>query len=581
MVTMPNSRTRLNHFKTAGRIWRPAAGLLLGATILAIVVLAYTPPVSRDALTHHLALPKLYLEKGALIEMPDRVFSYYPMNLDLLYMLPLYLGNDILAKYIHFFFALTTALIIFRYLKGKIGSGFGLFGVLLFLTTPVVIKLSTTVYVDLGLAFFSTAALLSLLRWRTQHFRTRHLVYASIWCGLALGTKYHGLVVFFILTNLVLLYFFGGTRPAAVRPVRVLKNLIMFTGIALIIFSPWMIRNVVWKSNPVYPLFNSAIQSIVGQKADTAKTEVSADSQVRDGKGKKGGGRLNHFAYRDLAFKESGLEIALIPLRIFFQGQDNNPKYFDGALNPLILLLSLFAFAGISRGVAPEGPQADRYSLLFFAALFILIIFLAVDMRIRYILPAIPPLTILATFGLRNLVTLAASLRGRGRQYSVLGLICLVVAGFMTQNYRYLSDQFHSVQPLNYISGRMERYDYIAQFRPAIDIHRFAAEHLPGDARILGIYLGDRSYYSEREIVFGEATFTRIARQALDEGHLARQLSSQGFTHLLVRYDLLDIWLQNNFTDPERERVRLFFIKFAPSLFTGRGYGLHGLNAGR
>ena len=85
-------------------------GPALWAGIIGLVVLmgamAAVPPVSRDALTHHLAVPKLYLHYGGMVEIPAIVFSYYPMNLDLLYLLPLYFGNDILPKFIHFTFAL-------------------------------------------------------------------------------------------------------------------------------------------------------------------------------------------------------------------------------------------------------------------------------------------------------------------------------------------------------------------------------------------------------------------------------------------------------------------------------------------
>ena len=84
--------------------------VLLLTVIAAIVILSAVPPVSRDALTHHLAVPKLYLEQGAIYEIPSVKFSYYPMNLDLLYLVPLYFGNDIIPKYVHFMFALQTSL---------------------------------------------------------------------------------------------------------------------------------------------------------------------------------------------------------------------------------------------------------------------------------------------------------------------------------------------------------------------------------------------------------------------------------------------------------------------------------------
>ena len=89
-----------------------------------IVLLASVPPVSRDALTHHLAVPKLWVEAGGIYERADIPFSYYPQLLDILYMAPVALGHDIAAKYLHFTFALLTALIIFLF----VGAGSGLPG---------------------------------------------------------------------------------------------------------------------------------------------------------------------------------------------------------------------------------------------------------------------------------------------------------------------------------------------------------------------------------------------------------------------------------------------------------------------
>ena len=93
---------------------------VLAVLIMAIIILSLVPPVSKDALVHHLAVPKLYLKHGGMYEIPFMPFSYYPMNLDLLYMIPLYFGNDIAPKFIHFIFALLTAGLVFFYLRKRI-----------------------------------------------------------------------------------------------------------------------------------------------------------------------------------------------------------------------------------------------------------------------------------------------------------------------------------------------------------------------------------------------------------------------------------------------------------------------------
>ena len=122
--------------------------------ILLVSILASVPPVSRDALTHHLYIPKLYLKHGGVYEIPGLEFSYYPMNLDLLYLIPLYFKNDIAPKFIHFSFALATAVLIYRFLIRRINRSYALLGALFFLSIPVIVRLSSTVYVDLGLIFF-------------------------------------------------------------------------------------------------------------------------------------------------------------------------------------------------------------------------------------------------------------------------------------------------------------------------------------------------------------------------------------------------------------------------------------------
>ena len=192
----------------------PCSGILNGILLLTllsivgvIILLASVPPVSRDALVHHLAVPKIYLQGGGMVEIPSMVFSYYPMNLDLLFLIPLSFNNDIIPKYIHFLFALFTAGLIYKYLKDQLSTLWGLVGALFFVTIPVIVKLSVTVYVDLGLIFFSWANLYFILRWEETNFKFRYLLFAAACCGLALGTKYNALMLLFFMASCIPLWY--------------------------------------------------------------------------------------------------------------------------------------------------------------------------------------------------------------------------------------------------------------------------------------------------------------------------------------------------------------------------------------
>ena len=314
-------------------------GLILSLVVLvcAVCVLAWVPPVSRDALTHHLAVPKLYLQNGGMVELPAIGFSYFPMNLDLLYLIPLYFGNDILPKFIHFAFGLLTAGIIFKYLKKRLNTNYGLLGALVFLSIPVILKLSITVYVDLGLVFFTTAALIYLFKWNEAPSVKRYLIISAVFCGLALGTKYNGLVALALLTLFVPFMYLKSNDATGQSQLKALGWMTVYFVVALIVFSPWMIRNLIWTGNPVFPLYRNVFQTdqAVASKVLSDDLQAEIDKRTED---------WNHFAVRHIIYKESWSEIALIPIRIFFQGKDNDPKYFDGKLNPFLLILPVFAF---------------------------------------------------------------------------------------------------------------------------------------------------------------------------------------------------------------------------------------------
>ena len=248
--------------------------ILISVLIGTIVLLSWVPPVSRDALTHHLAVPKLYLQNGGIYEIPSIGFSYYPMNLDLLYIIPLYFGSDIAPKFIHFIFALLTAWLIYGYLVKRLGVVWALLGALFFLSVPIIVKLSITVYVDLGLVFFSTASILVLLKWIDNRFQLKYLILSAACCGLALGTKYNGLLVLFILTVLIPFIFISNSKKTLNKKkpankeesIRIQFKAVgfgaIFCAVALLVFSPWMIRNYIWKYNPVYPLYDSFFQNL-------------------------------------------------------------------------------------------------------------------------------------------------------------------------------------------------------------------------------------------------------------------------------------------------------------------------------
>ncbi|MBW2623351.1 MAG: glycosyltransferase family 39 protein, partial [Deltaproteobacteria bacterium] len=294
MGLMSNEQAGSNLFPS-----RPLS-LLLAASLLAVIafvlLIDLLPPMGRDSLIHHLAIPKLWLQAGAMVEIPWSRFSYYPMNLELLYLIPLALDADWAARLIHHAFGLLSGWLIFQYVRPRLGFNWGLLASLLFVSTPMVMRLSSSAYVDLGLVFFITASWMCLVRW-AETGKILYFILSGISLGLALGTKYNALIapVLFIPSVMII------RSRAGDRTGRCILWGLLFTALFLLPFAPWLIKNYLWTGNPIYPLYNRV---------------WGLDSLAPPGFESVG-----LFNQRRYLYGESFLEILLVPLRVFLQGK--------------------------------------------------------------------------------------------------------------------------------------------------------------------------------------------------------------------------------------------------------------------
>jgi hypothetical protein len=141
-------------------------------------------------------------------------------------------------------------------------------------------------------------------------------------------------------------------------------------------------------------------------------------------------------------------------------------------------------------------------------------------------------------------------------------------------NTGYLFQQYRIVNPLSFIQGRISRDDYIENYRPEYAAIQFANKRLAEDAKILGLFLGSRVYYSDREMIFDFKLFKNSVHQAVSEKHLTQILKENGITHLMVRYDLFNSWSKSQFNGREKSIIEELFFNQVSHLFSKAGYGL-------
>jgi len=454
--------------------------------------------------------------------------------------------------------------------RRRIGTAWAALAGLLFLTVPLIAKLSVTVYVDLGLIFFTTAALFSTVIWLDDTTRLRWLVIAAVCSGLALGTKYNAIVSFVVLGLLLPFFYLRGRRGTHAEQVNAVKYGVVFAGISLLVFAPWLVRNAWLTGDPVYPLaqglFRQTLSSTVApaQATDAMQHAVAVIRQPPQ----PGNAPLGPLLTRKLVYDESLPYMLTIPLRIFFQGEDDDPRYFDGRLNPMLLLLPLILLALARRS---NFRYREIPLFAYFSLLVILLVFLTKDMRVRWIATVIPPLVVLATYGLCLLHRRLAQAPVGGRRAAAIS--GLLIGAYLLPNLVYALALYEKIDPLPYVAGRIDYAGYAQKHRPEYAAIALANAVVPADRYVLGLYLGNRRYYFSGNAIVVNEVFTDIATDAGSGDAIARRLLDLGYTHLVVRDDLFRLWLAS--TDPAvQARVQEFALERLRQLELEEGFGL-------
>ena len=528
-------------------------------------ILNLTPPISRDALIHHLAVPKLWLKHGGIYEIPWANYAYYPMNIDILYALCLYFKNDIAPKIIHLVFGMGTGLLIYFYLKTKYGRNWGLLGMGIFITTPIVIWLSTTAYVDLGMTFFITSSVMAFIKWRDSEYKNiKWFLLSGLAMGMAVGSKYNALIAAFILDMLLMLSVVQDKH----KQTAALWYGILFFVIAAFTASPWYLKNYLQTGNPFYPLFGGFFKSLHHHPA----LEASGRHAIEKTR------QIGFFKMREVMYGESFWETLLIPIRIFFQGKDNSYQYFQGVLNPILIIFSPFI-------LFKRRYRKDQIVFVVFTVFFIAMVFFLTAKQVRYILPVLPFLAIIAVMGIKDLLDMMterpffSALRFEEKLKSIGRVFVFAsIAILLTFNFIYLKNRTKIINPFPYVLGKETREAFLKHHLLDYDAVEYVNHFLPDDAVVFTMFLGRRGYYLDRtyknEPSFGMATLKHMINISEDPKKFMGYVRSMGVTHILMRIDLVNKYLKDNFPKDAIRRLTTLEVKYWKKVYENKGYAI-------
>ena len=213
----------------------------------------FTPPWDYDGLMYHLQGPRLFLEAGRIIPLPENVLTFYPSTWEMIYMLGMGLGSDIFARLIHF-----STLILFLISTYTFGKRFlsklgGWIAASILLGTPILVLLGISAYTDIAWGLFQFLAIAIFLVWLKEN-EVRLLALSGLMQGLALGSKYLALSGAVVL--LVFIFWFSkrmnGTR---INWKKSFLNGSVFGSLTITLAMPWYLKNYFWTGNPVFPFY--------------------------------------------------------------------------------------------------------------------------------------------------------------------------------------------------------------------------------------------------------------------------------------------------------------------------------------
>jgi len=492
--------------------------------LLAILFLrAATPPHVPDELIYHLPVTEHFVQQGQISADFNNSLGNVPFLVHMIYVICLMAGSDIAAKLLSLSLAIFIALALYGFCSRFLTRYVGVVAMFAFFAAGMVVEVAVTARIDVSLAgmlFLSTYSMINYI----ETDRRGWLWVSAVLAGFSLGIKHTaGLWLFFVGAMYLTERLYRKREHFAL----VLRRGLAFMCIAVAIASPWYIKNYAWFHNPVYPFFTGEAAEFgpQGVRYFNADDERKLDA---------------HFdvARREIpeVVKSEEEELANAissrpprhPMRLweFFTKPNNylvaEPLHFP---NYLFLFAPFLLFAKRTKWV------------LWLFGLSLLFVFSVTwsSWIARYLLPAYPPLTIVASYTLTSL----AERFNKNMFAKRLPIYALAIA--LTPVIAACALSLRKFDPFSFLAGGTSRREFpLTNSKPA----QFINDQLPSSARVMMIGT-QLNYGIRRDYLTDETWFTTkwrrllVRNDSLEEAN--EDLKRQGVTHILFAPSLFTL----------------------------------------
>ncbi|MBI5696096.1 MAG: glycosyltransferase family 39 protein [Nitrospirae bacterium] len=466
---------------------------------------AMRPAVFYDTITYHLGVPNYYLREGGIGYIPSDSFSNFPFMAEMLYTLGMLLSGLKLAQASSVLVFLLTALAVYDFTRTFVKEVNPALPAIFILLTPAFLENSVLYTCDLHLTYYTLLAVYCFFLYERDG-DPRLLALMGVFTGVCLGTKYVALASILIPAAAAVAY--AAYRQRGRGAGDVVRVAAYFAVPAILVYAPWVVKNLVYTGNPFYPAFHGLL----------------------------GGADITDLQYRVAAINKPGLKAALTglwehPWKLFMAGPAEATLRYHAAsyLGPLALALTPPLL--MVRDISPAVKRLCLVSL----ALFIL--WDAAFPLTRYLYPAVAMLLIIAAYATSRL----GGILGRYEMTALTTGAVFILAvqlslGFFLVNDWTASSGLAGVSETDdaYLLRRsVPKGNVVLTSFPA---YKYINENSDRDARVLVIGDAQHLYIDRRHMytyLSARAPYDIFREKAGDQEAVYAWLKSEGVTHIV------------------------------------------------
>jgi hypothetical protein len=501
--------------------------------LLFLLCLGLHPIIAKDALTHHVAVPNLWILDNQIKSYAWHEWSHYPMLFQCGFVPFLKHNLEFLIAPYQSLFLMAATFVVANTSLHFISKQAAFFSSILIAASPTAIRLTTEVMVDLGLLFLVALASRHFIS-AICHSRSNcySIFYLGLFLGLAACSKYSALP--YLVSSLAILLFF---IP--------FKDLLKVSLITLLVGSPWYVKNFIETGNPFFPLYGA----LFGTALDSSYSLPN----------------LKPLQYRVSIYGEDWLSLLLTPFKMIFFAQDNSPRLYDGGAFPLIFLSFLAPLLIFIK--------RDKQNLKIVLALSLLclvvyaISLLSSSWRLRYLIPLFPALAFLTAYSLDKLFK-------EKRLISYLALSQLLIS------FVYAYYLFAKYQVLPYLTNKISDEDYLEFFLPEyLALKKIASfKHSSNHGKTYLLFTQNNFYHLPNSLSGGyrsERLLVSWIRRSKDHNDLLNFFKNKKIKYIYLKSSLVNPGLYSVLKEKEIELLENFMRLYSKLLFRDKGYSFY------